>query len=148
MIFVSFFSSLLSWATSSTSLDVFQCRSSLSEKQLHLFFNSNGYCSITSGIFNLLAWYLLTCNALQPSLLCIEIGTRATLFLWSKWLAAWFTGACAQRRRRTTTKDVAQHVGHNTKSCSLGLQHISLISDMHIVQLAAVISSNPLTSIT
>ena len=35
----------------------------------------------------------------------------------------------------TTTKDVAQHGGHpaNTKSCSLGLQHISLILDMHIM---------------
>ena len=33
----------------------------------------------------------------------------------------------------TTTNDVAQHGGHlaNTKSCSLGLQHISLILDMH-----------------
>ena len=35
----------------------------------------------------------------------------------------------------TTTNDVAQHGGHpaNTKSCSLGLQHISLILDMHIM---------------
>ena len=34
----------------------------------------------------------------------------------------------------TTTNDVAQHGGHpaNTKSCSLGLQHISLILDIHI----------------
>ena len=33
----------------------------------------------------------------------------------------------------TTTNDVAQHGGHpaTTKSCSLGLQHISLILDMH-----------------
>ena len=33
----------------------------------------------------------------------------------------------------TTTNDVAQHGGHpaNTKSCSLGLQLISLILDMH-----------------
>ena len=32
-----------------------------------------------------------------------------------------------------TTNDVAQHGGHpaNTKSCSLRLQHISLILDMH-----------------
>ena len=32
----------------------------------------------------------------------------------------------------TTTNDVAQHGGHpgNTKSCSLGLQHISLILDI------------------
>ena len=31
--------------------------------------------------------------------------------------------------------DLAQHGGHaaNTKSCSLGLQHISLILDMHIL---------------
>ena len=41
-----------------------------------------------------------------------------------------------RRRRRTTTtttNDVAQHGGHlaNTKSCRLGLQHISLILDMH-----------------
>ena len=35
----------------------------------------------------------------------------------------------------TTTNDVAQHGGHpaNTKPCSLGLQHISLILDMHIM---------------
>ena len=35
----------------------------------------------------------------------------------------------------TTTNDVAQHGGHpaNFKSCSLGLQHISLILDMHIM---------------
>ena len=35
----------------------------------------------------------------------------------------------------TTTNDVAQHGGHpaNTKSCSVGLQHISLILDMHIM---------------
>ena len=35
----------------------------------------------------------------------------------------------------TTTNDVAQHGGHpaNTKSCSLGLQRISLILDMHIM---------------
>ena len=60
-----------------------------------------------------------------------NIGTHATLFLWSKWLAAWITGACAQRRRRrtfsalttTTTNDVAQHGGHpaNTKPCSTSL---------------------------
>ena len=33
----------------------------------------------------------------------------------------------------TTNNDVAQHGGHpaNTKSCSPGLQHISLILDMH-----------------
>ena len=63
---------------------------------------------------------------------CIEIGTHATLFLWSKWLAAWITGACAQR---DDDDDVAQHGGHpaNTKSCSLGLHHISLILDMHIM---------------
>ena len=67
MIFVNFFFSLLSWATSSTSLDVFQCRSSFSEKQLHLFFNSNGYCSITSGMFNLLAWYRLTSGSSAQS---------------------------------------------------------------------------------
>ena len=38
-------------------------------------------------------------------------------------------------RPTTTTNDVAQHGGHlaNTKSCSLGLQHISLILDMHIM---------------
>ena len=37
------------------------------------------------------------------------------------------------RPTTTTTNDVAQHGGHlaNTKSCSLGLQHISLILDMH-----------------
>ena len=36
-------------------------------------------------------------------------------------------------RTRTTNNDVAQHGGHpaNTKSCSPGLQHISLILDMH-----------------
>ena len=35
----------------------------------------------------------------------------------------------------TTNNDVAQHGGHpaNTKSCSVGLQHISLILDMHIM---------------
>ena len=35
----------------------------------------------------------------------------------------------------TTTNDVSQHGGHpaNTKLCSLGLQHISLILDMHIM---------------
>ena len=35
----------------------------------------------------------------------------------------------------TTTNDVAQHGRHpaNTKLCSLGLQHISLILDMHIM---------------
>ena len=39
------------------------------------------------------------------------------------------------RPTTTTTNDVAQHGGHlaNTKSCSLGLQHISLILDMHIM---------------
>ena len=26
---------------------------------------------------------------------CIETGTHATIFLWSKWRAAWITGACA-----------------------------------------------------
>ena len=38
-------------------------------------------------------------------------------------------------RPTTTTNDVAQHGGHpaNTKSCSLGLQHISLILDIHIM---------------
>ena len=38
-------------------------------------------------------------------------------------------------RPTTTTNDVAQHGGHpaNTKPCSLGLQHISLILDMHIM---------------
>ena len=38
-------------------------------------------------------------------------------------------------RVRPTTNDVAQHGGHpaNTESWSLGLQHISLISDMHIM---------------
>ena len=37
------------------------------------------------------------------------------------------------RPATTTTNDVAQHGGHpaNTKQCSLGLQHISLILDMH-----------------
>ena len=30
---------------------------------------------------------------------CIEIGTHATLFLWSKWLVAWITGACTQQRQ-------------------------------------------------
>ena len=44
-----------------------------------------------------------------------------------------------RRVRLATTNDdnddVAQHGGHpaNTKSCSLGLQHISLILDMHIM---------------
>ena len=35
----------------------------------------------------------------------------------------------------TTTNDVAQHGGHpaNTKSCSLGLQRISLILDIHMM---------------
>ena len=34
----------------------------------------------------------------------------------------------------TATNDVAQHGGHQAnKSCSLGLQHISLLSDMHIM---------------
>ena len=39
------------------------------------------------------------------------------------------------RVRPTTTNDVAQHGGHpaNTKPYSLGLQHISLILDMHIM---------------
>ena len=39
------------------------------------------------------------------------------------------------RPTTTTTNDVAQHGGHpaNTKPCSLGLQHISLILDMHIM---------------
>ena len=42
------------------------------------------------------------------------------------------------RVRVATTNDgddVAQHGGHpaNTKSCSLGLQHISLKIDMHIM---------------
>ena len=42
------------------------------------------------------------------------------------------------RVRLATTNDdndVAQHGGHpaNTKSCSLGIQHISLILDMHIM---------------
>ena len=27
---------------------------------------------------------------------CIEIGTHATIFSWSTWLATWITGACAQ----------------------------------------------------
>ena len=44
-------------------------------------------------------------------------------------------------RSTTTTNDVAQHDGHpantmdyaNTNSCSLGLQHIFLILDMHIM---------------
>ena len=46
-------------------------------------------------------------------------------------------------RPTTTTNDVARHGDHpaNTKSCSLVLQHISLILDMHII-------FNPLTSIT
>ena len=30
---------------------------------------------------------------------CIEIGTYATLFIWSTWLAAWIMGVCAQQRR-------------------------------------------------
>ena len=38
------------------------------------------------------------------------------------------------RLETTNDDDVAQHGGHpaNTKSCSLRLQHISLILDMHI----------------
>ena len=73
-------------------------------------------------------------RAAKRSPIIIEKGTTrmhrnrnpCNSFLWSNWLAAWITGACAQRRRRrTTTNDVAQHGGHpaNTKSCSLGLQH-------------------------
>ena len=34
-------------------------------------------------------------------------GTHATLFLWWKWLAVWITGACAQRRRTTTSHNMA-----------------------------------------
>ena len=35
----------------------------------------------------------------------------------------------------TTTNDVAQHGGHpaNTKSCSLGLERIPLILDIHMM---------------
>ena len=42
---------------------------------------------------------------------------------------------CAHSPIFYTTNDVAQHGGHpaNTKSCSLGLQHISLILAMHIM---------------
>ena len=43
------------------------------------------------------------CGGKKEPHVCIEIGTHATLFLWSKWLVAWITGACAQRRRRRTT---------------------------------------------
>ena len=44
----------------------------------------------------------------------------------------------------TTTNDVAQHGGHpaNTKSCSLGLQRISLIVDIRMMQEGEVNTSD------
>ena len=51
---------------------------------------------------------------------CIEIGTRGTLFLWSKWLAAWITGACAQRWRWQTT------TSHNMAAIQLISSHAVL----------------------
>jgi len=63
---------------------------------------------------------------------CIEIENYATLFSWSTWLAVWIVGASTQPQK----KNVAQHGSHtppNTKSCSLGLQHTSLILDKHVM---------------
>ena len=62
----------------------------------------------------------------------IETETHATRFSWSKWLAAWIAGACAQ----PLDNDIG-HGGHpaNTKPRSLGLQHISLILDIHVTSI-------------
>ena len=54
-------------------------------------------------------------------------------FLMVKMASGMDHGCVRPTTTTTTTNDVAQHGGHlaNTKSCSLGLQHISLILDIH-----------------
>ena len=60
---------------------------------------------------------------------CIEIETHATIFSWLTWLGHGL-------RARAPNDDVTQHGGLtrvNTKSCSLGLQRIYLILDIHVM---------------
>ena len=56
-------------------------------------------------------------------------------FLVAKIASGMDHGRVSPTTTTTTTNDVAQHGGHpaNTKSCSLGLQHISLILDIHVM---------------
>ena len=92
------------------------------------------YFIISSYILNIHFWEfygiysgaLVTWRVAKQSILIIEtqprvwiqIGTHATLFYGASY-----------------DDDIAQHGGHpaNTKSCSLGLQNISLILDIHIM---------------
>ena len=62
---------------------------------------------------------------------CIEIGTHATFFFMVKMASSIDHGRRALND--DDDDDVAQHGGHpaNTKSCSLGLQHTSLILNIN-----------------
>ena len=82
-------------------------------------------------------------RAAKRSPIIIEKGTTrmhrnrnpCNSFLMVKMASGMDHGRVRSTTTTTTTNDVAQHGGHpaNTKSCSLGLQHISLILDMHIM---------------
>ena len=62
-------------------------------------------------------------------------GNPCNSFLMVKMASGMDHGRVRPTTTTTTTNDVAQHGGHpaNTKLCSLGLQHISLILIMHIM---------------
>ena len=62
-------------------------------------------------------------------------GNPCNSFLMVKMASGMDHGRVRPTTTTTTTNDVAQHGGHpaNTKLCSLGLQHISLILDMRIM---------------
>ena len=68
---------------------------------------------------------------------CIEIQNPCNSFLMGKMVSGMDHGRVGPTTTTTTTKtnNVAQHGGHpaNTKSCSLGLQRISLILDIHMM---------------
>ena len=91
-------------------------------------------------------WSPITIETREPRA-CIEIETHATLFSWSKWLAAWIASAYAQRRRRrhrTTWRPTSLHQVMQ----SWIIAYTFDIGRPYCVQLTAVISRYPLTSIT
>ena len=77
----------------------------------------------------------------------MEIENHAILFSWSTWLEHRWRA----RASNDDDDDVVQHGGHTsakTKSCSLGLQHVSLILGIGYGQLTPARTGNPLTSVT
>ena len=82
-------------------------------------------------------------RAAKRSPIIIEKGTTrmhrnrnpCNSFLMVKMASGMDHGRVRPTTTTTTTNDVAQNGGHpaNIKSCSLGLQHISLVLDMHIM---------------